>query len=121
MPQLLEAQRERSVDMVFNTWVADYPDADSFTGGLLHTVDGGLGSMCGSHELDALVERARVETEPAMRHFLYRQIEETVSREALLLPLFHPRNYRFMRPEVEGLTITSYTYPSVAYEALWIR
>ena len=36
-------------------------------------------------------------------------------------PLFHPRNYRFARPEVEGLSLTSYTYPSVAYEMLWIK
>ena len=42
-------------------------------------------------------------------------------RDALVLPLFHPRNYRFARPEVEGLQMTSYTYPSIAYESLSVK
>jgi peptide/nickel transport system substrate-binding protein len=100
--------------------VADYPDSDSFAS-LLHSEAGALGPMCGSPELDRLVERGRTETEPGERHFVYRQIEDIIARDALLLALFHPRNYRFARPDVEGLMITSYTYPSVAYENLWVK
>jgi ABC-type transport system substrate-binding protein len=121
MAQMRDIQRNRSVDMLFRTWVADYPDSDSFARGLLHSREGALGRLIGSDAIDALVERARGETESTTRHFLYRQIEEILSHEALVLPLFHPRHYRFARPEVEGLSLTSYTYPSVSYERLWIK
>ncbi len=119
--ELFHAQSSGSVDMVINAWVADYPDADSFARGLLHSEDGVLGAMLGSKQLDALVERGRIETDPSVRHGVYRQMEDLLIREAVLLPLFHPRNYRIARPELEGLAITSYTYPSVAYESLWVK
>lgn len=119
--ELYHAQSTGSVDMIINAWVADYPDADSFARGLLHSEDGVLGNMLGSKDLDAIIERGRIETEPSVRHAVYRQMEEYLAREALLLPLFHPRNFRIARPELEGLSITSYTYPSVAYENLWVK
>ena len=119
--KIAEIQRSGIPDMTLTTWVADYPDSDSFARGVLHSVDGILGVMCGSQELDAFIDRGREHTDPAVRHFAYRQVEEIIAREALLLPLFHPRNYRFARPDVEGLAIASYTYPSVAYENLWVK
>ncbi len=41
-----------------------------------------------------------------VRHSLYREIEEIIAREALVLPLFHEQAYRFARPEVEGLSVS---------------
>jgi hypothetical protein len=52
---------------------------------------------------------------------VYRQVEELIAREALLLPLFHDQVYCFARPEVEGLTSVSPGNPVVSYEKLWIR
>ncbi len=118
--ELAELQRACAVDLAWSTWVAAYPDSDTFAS-LLRTEDGVLGEMCGSPELDRLIERGRTEAEPGARHFIYRQIEDIVARDGLLLPLFHPHNYYFARPEVEGLALTSYTYPSVSYENLWIK
>ncbi|MFA6958958.1 MAG: hypothetical protein WC538_24055 [Thermoanaerobaculia bacterium] len=43
-----------------------------------------------------------------------------IAREALLMPLFHEQVYRFVRPEVEGLSL-SFAAPEVSYEALGIR
>jgi ABC-type transport system substrate-binding protein len=54
-----------------------------------------------------------------VRHSLYREIEEIIAREALLLPLFHEQAYRFARPEVEGLSV-SFWEPSVDYSNLRI-
>ena len=53
---------------------------------ILHSVAGFLGRMCGSAEIDRLAERGRAEAAPVQRHALYRQVEETLAREALLLP-----------------------------------
>ena len=79
-----------------------------------------FGRFCGNPEIDRLVEKGRAETTPAVRHSLYRQIEDTIVREVLMLPLFHEQAYRFARPEVEGLAV-SFGWPTVAYEQLRVR
>ena len=81
---------------------------------------GFLGRRCGSPEIDRLAERGRAETTPVQRHALYRQVEETMAREALLLPLFHEQAYRFAQPDVGGLNV-SFGIPLVAYEELHLR
>ena len=118
MPKLLEAVAEASVDLALARWVADYPDADAFAY-LLHSQEGWLGGMCGSPEIDRLIERGRTETDIRTRHSIYQEIERIIAREALLIPLFHEQVYRFARPEVSGMRV-SFTYPVVAYEELTI-
>jgi ABC-type transport system substrate-binding protein len=55
-----------------------------------------------------------------VRHALYRQVEQVIARDALLLPLFHEQAYRFARPEVEGIS-ASFWGQTVAYENLRVR
>ena len=119
MDEYTEAVRNASVDLLVGRWGADYPDADTFAY-VLHSRGGFLGRFCGSAEVDRLIERGRAETAPAARHAIYREIEEIVAREAILLPLFHEQAYRFSRPEVDGLSVSS-TRGQVAYEDLHIR
>jgi peptide/nickel transport system substrate-binding protein len=119
-----DASREHedaSVDAILTTWAADYPDADSFAYGLLHTERGLLGRFSGSVEVDRLAESARLESVAEMRRVLYRRVEEAIAREALLVPLFHPQKYRFARRDVAGLTVTSLSFPVVDYDCLWVR
>ena len=106
-------------DLVIGRWAADYPDADSFAN-ILETKGGLLGRLCGSAEVDRLIARGRSETSPAARHEIYRQIEEIIARDRLLLPLFHEQTYRFARPEVEGLSL-SYGGIAVDYSGLRIN
>jgi ABC-type transport system substrate-binding protein len=105
MEQWLEAVSEGSVDVVLGRWVGDYPDADTFAS-ILRSKEGLLGPICGLTEVDRLVSRGRSETSPAVRHAVYRQIEDIIVRDRLMLPLFHEQAYRFARPEVEGLSLT---------------
>jgi ABC-type transport system substrate-binding protein len=120
MPEYIEARLKGELDLVIGRWGADYPDADSFVHGVLHSQEGFLGQYCGSPDLDLLVERGRAETDPRVRHSIYRQVEEMIVREALLLPLFHDQVYRFTRPEVEGLAM-GLANPIVTYENLSVR
>jgi len=55
-----------------------------------------------------------------VRHGIYRDIEEIVYENAMVLPLFHEQAYRFARPEVEGFEM-GLSLPFVAYEKLWIK
>jgi peptide/nickel transport system substrate-binding protein len=119
MSEWIDAVGTGSIDLVVGRWAADYPDADTFAT-MLHSRDGLLGRVCGSAGLDRLIERGRAETSPAVRHSIYRQIEEIIARDALLLPLFHEQTYRFARPDVEGLSL-SYGVTAVDYPSLYIR
>jgi ABC-type oligopeptide transport system substrate-binding subunit len=119
MDEWREAVLQGSVDVVLGRWAADYPDADTFAN-ILATKEGLLGQLCGSPEVDRLIARGRSETSPAARHAVYRQIEEIITRDRLLLPLFHEQTYRFARPEVEGLSLSS-VVNVVDYASLLIR
>ncbi|MEP6741939.1 MAG: ABC transporter substrate-binding protein [bacterium] len=119
MEELQEALLQGSVDVVLGRWGADYPDADTFAN-ILSTRNGLLGKLCGSAEVDRLIARGRLETSPAARHGIYRQVEEIIARDRLLLPLFHEQTYRFARPEVEGLSL-SYGAIVVDYASLRIH
>ena len=121
MAEYIELQRTGEGDLNIGRWNADYPDADNFVHTLLHSESGFLGRFVGNPELDALAERGRAETDPRVRHSIYRRVEELIAREALLLPLFHDQVYCFARPEVEGLASVSQGNPIVDYENLWIR
>jgi ABC-type transport system substrate-binding protein/serine/threonine protein kinase len=111
---------EGRADLMIGRWIADYPDADTFTYGLLGSREGFIGRMCGVPEVDRLAGKGRTEIDPRARHSIYRQIEEYLAREALLLPLFYEQAYRFVRPEVEGLQL-GLSWPTIAYEKLSVR
>ena len=119
MSEMQEAMAQGSVDLAIGRWAADYPDADTFAT-ILASKEGILGQLCGSTEVDRLIARGRSETSPAARHAVYRQIEEIIARDSLLLPLFHEQTYRFARPEVEGLSLSSSGTP-VDYASLRVR
>jgi ABC-type transport system substrate-binding protein len=121
MAEYIELTRTGATDLNVGRWNADYPDADTFVHGLLHTEVGFLGRYVGGPELDAMAEGGRAETDPRVRHTIYRQVEEHIAREALVLPLFHDQVYCFARPEVEGLTSVSPSNPMIPYEKLRIR
>ncbi len=120
MPEYMEARQNETADLIIGRWGADYPDADTFVHGILHSREGFLGRYWGDAGIDPLIERGRSETDPRVRHAVYREVEELITREALLLPLFHDQVGCFARPEVEGLSM-GLTNPIVAYENLSLR
>ncbi len=120
MAEYLELQRVGEGDLNVGRWTADYADADNFVHTLFHTDAGFFGKYIGAPEINELAERGRAETDPRVRHSIYRQVEELIAREALLLPLFYDQVYCFARPEVEGLDSLG-SNPVVPYEDLWIR
>ncbi len=114
---LLPNQR---VDLVISRWIADYPDPDAFVHSVLHSVEGGVGALCGDRALDALIDEGRKTADTVRRREIYRDIEGLLAREQRLLPLFHEQIYRYARPEVRDFEI-HLSPPQVAYEKLWLQ
>lgn len=123
--EMVEIQANRipatlvACDLFAGRWYADYPDADSFTNTLLHSQHGIYGPLCGDPKLDAIIERARAETDPRVRRDDYAEIEEVLQRDAILLPLFHESAYCFAQADVRGFEV-KFPYPGVSYEELWL-
>ncbi|MDL2719045.1 MAG: ABC transporter substrate-binding protein, partial [Acidobacteriota bacterium] len=120
MAEFMDSQRNAPTEIAIGRWVADYPDADTFAQGVLHSREGVYGRYCGTPGIDALTERGRGEIDPRTRESIYREVEEIVAKDALMVPLFHEQVYRFARPEVEGLAV-GFGQPLVQYENLSIR
>jgi serine/threonine protein kinase/ABC-type transport system substrate-binding protein len=118
--ELVPMEERKHADLLLSRWIADYPDADTFLHGLFYK-GSDLGAVCGTPEMERLIERARAETRPDIRHDVYMEAEDMIARRALLLPLFHEQTYRFARPEVQDFELTFSTLQPVPYEKLWIR
>lgn len=121
MAEYLKLSDGGDADLDIGRWTADYPDTDTFLYGVLHSGAGAFRKYIAAPELDQLADQGRIETDPRVRHSLYRQAEELIARDALILPLFHDQVYCFARPEVEGLTTIGQSNAVIPYEDLWIR
>ncbi len=117
MRELGRMGRDGEVDLILGRWVAVYPDADCFMVGLFDSTDGVVSGLCGSREIQSWIDKGRQEVDPALRHGIYRNIEELLAREQLILPLFHEQTYRFVQPQVKGLSL-GITIPEVRYDEL---
>jgi ABC-type transport system substrate-binding protein len=120
MAEYVEMRKKREVDVVIGRWASDYPDADTFVHGAINSREGFVGLFCGTPEIDQLGARGRAEMDPRVRHSIYREVEESIARDALLIPLFHEQVYRFIQPDVEGLSL-GFSLPTVAYDKLSVR
>ncbi|MCP4658291.1 MAG: protein kinase [bacterium] len=118
--ELVRVFREGTADLVAARWVADYPDSDAFAVGLLHSREGLLAEYCSSPEIDRLIAKGRSEIDSALRHSIYREIEEIIARDRLLVPLFHEQTYRFCHPSIGGLRL-GLGMPEVRYDELRAR
>ncbi|PWT88400.1 MAG: hypothetical protein C5B54_10685, partial [Acidobacteria bacterium] len=106
-------------DLALTRWIGDYPDADTFFSGVLHSQGGLVGQFCGTPEMDYIIEKGRQESDPQVRHEIYQQAERVIRKEALLLPLFHEQEYGFARPEIKGFEL-SFSIQSVPFENMYI-
>ncbi len=93
-------------------WVADYPDPENFLDLLLHSEADE--SRYVNMKFDALVERARVESDRDTRLALYQEAEQLLLDDAGIIPLFHFRDYVLIRPHVEGFRVLPVGQPDLS-------
>lgn len=105
--QFLEGLNERQFQMFFLGWIADYPDPENFLDLLFHSQSAYNHMVYSNPEVDALLERARVEPDHEARLALYQQVEEMLVWDAVWVPLYHGVEYQLVKPYVEGLVISS--------------
>jgi ABC-type transport system substrate-binding protein len=70
-------------------------------------------------ELDALLERARVEREVGTRISMYQQAEQIIVDDAAVLFTTHSLSYQLVKPYVKGYVFTPIDVPIERY--MWLE
>ncbi len=89
-------------NLFFWEWCADYPDPENFADALFHSqAQQNIGHYKNA-DLDALLERARVEADPERRMELYREAEALIVGDAAAIFLAHRVDALLVEPRVGG-------------------
>jgi len=87
-------------------WIADYPDPEDFLDLLFHSQSRQNHTGYANPQVDALLEKARLETDQARRMELYQQAEQIIVDDAPWIPLYHGSEYTLIKPYVRGLEVS---------------
>ena len=92
-------------------WIADYPDPEDFHDVLFHGKSLDNNFAYSNPQVDAALEKARVEKDVATRMNMYRQIEDQIMADAPLIPLYSEVEYRLIKPYVKGYEVPPAVVP----------
>ena len=104
--------------LISGGWCADYPDPENFADVLFHSESGQNNGGYANPELDALLERARVEQDVARRIAMYQQAEQMLVDDAAALWTTHSFSYELVKPYVQGYVFTPIDIPIQRY--MWL-
>jgi oligopeptide transport system substrate-binding protein len=94
--------KEEKDDMYIMGWIADYPHPQDFLDILFRTGTENNFADYSNPDVDALMDRAAVETDTELSMELYQQAEQMLVDDAACLPLWFGQNYILVKPYVEG-------------------
>ena len=99
--------------MFVSGWIADYPDPADFLDLKFHSQRSVANneSRYNNPKVDALLDQARVEADPAKRSQLYQQAEAIILDDAPWIPLLHGKTMVVVAPYVHGYVPTSLGEP----------
>ena len=113
------AAHEGHGQMVLYGWCADYPDPANFLDILFHSESDLNVSGYTNAEVDALLEQARVELDPAVRLSLYNRAETILLDDHAAIPMDNGFDYALVNPRVHGYVLTPIGVKIIPY--LWLE
>ena len=88
---------------MFNAaWVMDYPDPEDILDLKFHSKSTLNDIAYSNPQVDALLERARVERDPVARLTMYQDVEKLIVDDAAWLPLYFSQNHSVVNSSVKG-------------------
>jgi oligopeptide transport system substrate-binding protein len=100
-------------------WCADYPDPENFADVLFHTGSVQNNGGYSNPELDALLDKARVEPNVTQRIVMYQQAEQMLVDDAAALFMVNYLSYQLVKPYVKGYVFTPIDIPIERY--MWLE
>jgi peptide/nickel transport system substrate-binding protein/oligopeptide transport system substrate-binding protein len=105
-PQFNQRLSEKMFPAYELTWVADFPDPETFLWNLFASGSPDNYSEYTNPTFDALLEQAAATLDNDERAALYAEAEAVLLSDNAVLPLSHDVRYTLMKPWVKGLDIT---------------
>ena len=97
-------------------WIADYPDPENFLDLLFHSESTNNHTHYSNPEVDALLMKARVETDETARYALYNQAEQQILDDAPWVPLwFDGESKLLIKPNVHDFHLPPLIIPRMRY------
>ena len=103
---LTRALRETPAHIKGYGWCADYPDPENFLDVLFHTGSEFNITNFSDPEVDAQLEQARTETDPAKRIALYQKVEDSVLQNAHIILTNRSRSDVLVKPWIKGYVLS---------------
>jgi oligopeptide transport system substrate-binding protein len=105
-PQFNQGLSRKTFPAYELTWVADFPDPETFLWNLFATSSPDNYSEYSNPTFDALLDQAAATLDVDERAALYAKAEAVLLGDNVVLPLSHDVRYTLMKPWVKGLDIT---------------
>jgi oligopeptide transport system substrate-binding protein len=105
-PQFNQGLSRKTFPAYELTWVADFPDPETFLWNLFATSSPDNYSAYSNPTFDALLDQAAATLDVDERADLYAKAEAVLLGDNVVLPLSHDVRYTLMKPWVKGLDIT---------------
>lgn len=103
---LLLEQTAKSQALFFRgSWIADYPDAESYLA-MFYSKNPAPPNYTRYHNpaFDQLYERSLEENNDSIRYLQYQQMDNLIMTDAAVVPLFYDEVVRLVQPNVQGLS-----------------
>lgn len=105
---LLQMRAVGDLEFFRSSWIADYPDAESYLSLFYspnHTPNGPNYSYFTNKEYDSLYVASLDVQDIEERSHLYQKMDSIIVAEMATVPLFYDKAVRFVQPEVKGMKI----------------
>ncbi len=100
------------------SWVADYPDPEDFLRALFYSTSSENSVGYNNPDVDKLLDEALAEPDKTKRDELYRQAQQQIIDDAVVIPLYADIDYQLVEPYVHGLQISPVGI--LGLESVWV-
>jgi len=112
----LKDLNKRRFQMFDIGWIADYPDPENFLDILFYSDSSNNHTNYNNPDVDALLEKARVETDETLRFSIYNEAEQAILDDAPWIPLWYSgERYLLVKPEVHDFIQTPLIIPKLRH------
>jgi len=112
----LKDLNKRRFQMFDIGWIADYPDPENFLDILFYSDSSNNHTNYNNPAVDALLERARTETDETLRFSIYNEAEQAILDDAPWIPLWYSgERYLLVKPNVHDYLQTPLIIPKLRH------
>ena len=112
----LKDLNKRRFQMFDIGWIADYPDPENFLDVLFYSDSSNNHTNYNNPQVNALLEKARVETDEDLRFSIYSEVEQMILDDAPWIPLWYSgERYLLVKPNVHDYLQTPLIIPKLKH------